>query len=296
MEKNIYNVHVIIKDITTSLETRYDSSTHAHTVAWWLLERLTEQSKLELITLMSIKLSEQDIRQINSWVTQHLDDDYPLHYILGSVPFGPLTLSVEPPTLIPRPETEEWLATLIETLEPVKNEKLTILDMCTGSGCIALWLAKAFPNATIYAVDIVDSALTLAKKNAQQNNISNIVFLKSDLFTLLAQDIKFDCIISNPPYIAPEEWNDLSPTIRKWEDRGALIAGNQGFEIITQLIAQAPYYLNQQSVLRKHELASLVMEIGYNQSKEVQKLFVTAGFTQARILNDSAGIGRVVIG
>jgi release factor glutamine methyltransferase len=296
MEKTTYNIYVIIKKITISLETRYESSSHAHTVAWWLLERLTQQNKLDLITQMVVTLSKQDIQQLNSWITQHLDDDYPLHYILGSVPFGPLTLSIEPPTLIPRPETEEWLATIIDSLELVKNEPLKILDMCTGSGCIALWMAQAFPNATIYAIDIADSALTLAQKNATQNNISNIVFLKSDLFTLLPQDIRFDCIISNPPYIAPEDWNDLSPTIRKWEDRGALIAGNHGFDIITQLVAQAPYYINQQSILRKHNLASLVMEIGHNQSKEVQQLFINAGFTQAHILNDSAGIGRVVIG
>ncbi len=296
MEKDSYNVYVVIKEVTKSLEPRYESTMHAHTAAWWLLERLTNQSKLDLMTQTVFEMSKQDIAQLNQWISQHLDEDYPLHYVLGSVPFGPLTISVEPPTLIPRPETEEWMASLLPGFAPIKNEPLKILDIGTGSGCIALWLARELPNATIYAVDVSDSALALAKKNAEQNNISNIIFIKSDLFTLLPQDIKFDCIFSNPPYIAPEDWNELSPTIRKWEDRGALIAGNKGLEILTQLVAHAPYYINQQSILRKHNLASLIVEIGYNQGEDVKQLFTTAGFTRTRILNDFSGHNRVVIG
>ena len=296
MEKETRNIYIVVKEVAKSLEPRYESAMHAHTAAWWLLERLTQKSKLDLMAEIAFSLSKKDIAQLNTWISQHLDEDYPLHYVLGSLPFGPLTISVEPPTLIPRPETEEWLANCLESLTPIKNEKLTILDMCTGSGCIALWLAHAFPNATIYAVDVSDSALELAKKNAVQNNISNIVFLKSDLFTLLPQDIKFDCIFSNPPYIAPEDWNNLSPTIRKWEDRGALIAGNKGLEILTQLIAQAPYYLNKQTVLNKYDLASLIVEIGYNQGPDVKQLFSTAGFSKARILKDFDDNDRVVIG
>lgn len=296
MENNIYNVYIVVKEVAKNLEPRYESSLHAHTAAWWLLEKLTQQSKLELMAQTTIEMSTKDIAQLNAWISQHLDDDYPLHYVLGSVPFGPLTISVESPTLIPRPETEEWLATCLANLGPVKYENLTILDMGTGSGCIALWLAKELPNATIYAVDISEKALGLAQKNAQQNNISNIVFVKSNLFDLLPRDIKFDCIFSNPPYIAPEDWNNLSPTIRKWEDRNALIARNKGLEILTQLVAHAPYYINQQSILRKHNLASLIVEIGYNQGDAVAQLFKTAGFVQARVLKDFAGHDRIVIG
>lgn len=296
MEKDLYNVYVVVKEVAKSLEPRYESAMHAHTAAWWLLERLTKQSKLDLMTQSVFEMSKKDIAQLNAWISQHLDEDYPLHYVLGSVPFGPLTISVEPPTLIPRPETEEWMAANLASFAPVKHEKLTFLDIGTGSGCIALWLAKEFPNATVYAIDVADSALELAKKNAEQNNISNVVFIKSDLFTLIPQDIKFDCIFSNPPYIAPEDWNDLSPAIRKWEDRGALIAGNKGLEVLTQLVAHAPYYLNQKSVLRKHNLASLIVEIGYNQGDSVKQLFTTAGFVQARVLKDFSGHDRVVIG
>ena len=296
MEKNIYNVYVVVKEVAKSLEPRYESAMHAHTAAWWLLERLTDQSKLDLMTQTIIEMSPKDVAQLNAWISQHLDEDYPLHYVLGSVPFGPLTISVKAPTLIPRPETEEWMAALLPGFAPIKHESLKILDMGTGSGCIALWLAKELPNSTIYAVDVSDSALALAQKNAEQNNISNIVFIKSNLFDLVPQDIKFDCIFSNPPYIAPEDWNDLSPAIRKWEDRGALIAGNKGLEIITQLVAHAPYYLNQQSVLLKHDLASLIVEIGYNQGDDVKQLFTTAGFAKTRVINDFSGHNRLVIG
>lgn len=290
------NVYIIIKEIVHHLEPKYDSTAHAHTVAWWMLERLTQQSKLQLITQITVPLEKQQIAQLNKWISDHLTDDYPIHYLLGSVPFGPLEIKVEAPTLIPRPETEEWLANLITTMEPVANEPFTILDMCTGSGCIALWLAQAFPNATVYAVDISDSALALAQKNATHNNISNIRFLKSDLFSMLPQDTRFDVIVSNPPYIAAEEWNDLSATIRKWEDPGALIAANKGLEILAQLAAKAPSYLNQTGPLRTHGFPKLVVEIGYNQGPAVHQLLVDAGFGNVKILYDSNSIHRVVSG
>lgn len=290
------NVYVIVKEIVCHLEPHYESTAHAHTVAWWLLERLTQQSKLQLISQTILELKTEQIHQLNTWISSHIDDDYPLHYLLGSVPFGPLEINVEPPTLIPRPETEEWVASLIETLEPVKNEKIFLLDMCTGSGCIALWLAQAFPNAIVYALDIADTALALAQKNATHNNISNIRFLKSDLFNALDNTIQFDLIVSNPPYIDPQEWHTLSAAIRKWEDREALIANNHGLEIITQLINQAPTYINQHSILRKYGFPKLVMEIGYNQGEAVKQIFIHTGFVNAKVLNDNAGVNRVVIG
>jgi release factor glutamine methyltransferase len=290
------NVYLIIKEITHHLEPHYQSSAHAQTVAWWLLERLTQKNKLELVTQIVVNLEAKSIIQLNTWISQHINDKYPLHYILGSLPFGPLEIKVEPPTLIPRPETEEWVESLITTLEPVKKEKLVLLDMCTGSGCIGLSLAYAFPNATVYAIDISDSALSLAQKNAAHNNIKNIIFLKSDLFHALQKSIQFDLIVSNPPYIAPEDWHTLSKTIQKWEDRGALIAQNKGLKIISQLITQAPKFINQKSIVRTHGFPKLVLEIGHNQGLAVQKYMEEEGFDRPQILKDFAGIDRVVIG
>lgn len=290
------NVYLIIKEIECRLEPHYESASHANTVAWWLLERLTQKNKLQLITQITISLSPVQDAQLAQWITTHIDNSYPLQYILGSVPFGPLQITVEAPTLIPRPETEEWVSTLIATLEPVKHEKLTLLDMCTGSGCIALWLAKEFPNATIFAVDISDTALALAEKNARHNNISNIRFIRSDLFSMLSETVQFDLIVANPPYIDPQDWNDLSSTVRTWEDRGALVAGNKGLEILIQIAAQAPHYLNQQSILRTYGFPKLVVEIGYNQGEIVKQLFIATGFGTVRVLNDSAGRNRVVSG
>jgi release factor glutamine methyltransferase len=289
-------VRTIINEITTLLEPFYESNNHAQTVAWWLLEGITRKSKTRLIVDIFVTLSKEQSAQLTTWITLHTQSHYPLQYLLGFVPFGPLKILVEAPILIPRPETEEWCASLISYLEPVTKEKLRILDMCTGSGCIALWFAKSFPNAVVYGVDISNEALTLAHKNAAYNNITNVQFFKSDLFTILNQDTPFDLIVTNPPYISPDTWNDLSPTVAHWEDRGALVAGNQGMELIQKITFQAPFYLTKKSPLTLYGLPRLIMEIGYDQAQATRKLFIEAGFSTVKVLTDSAQRDRVVSG
>ncbi len=290
------SVRTLIAEITALLEPFYESGTQAQTVAWWLLEGIAKKSKTRLIVDIYVVLSQDQRTQLAHWIELHTKEHYPLQYLLGFVPFGPLEILVEAPTLIPRPETEEWCASLLSYLEPVTNQPLRILDMCTGSGCIALWFAKLFPNATVYGVDISDTALTLAKKNAAYNKIANVHFLKSDLFTLLNQDTPFDLIVTNPPYISPDVWSELSPTVAHWEDRGALVAGDQGLELIRKIATYAPAYLTKKSPLTAYGFPRLVMEIGYDQAQATRKLFIEAGFGTVKVLTDSAGRDRVVSG
>ena len=289
-------IRTLIDDIAVHLAPLYDSNSHAETVAWWLLEGITKKNKTRLIVDIFITLSEGQQAQLAEWIRLHVQEKYPLQYLLGSVPFGSLDLLIEAPTLIPRPETEEWCASIINTLSPLYQAPLRILDMCTGSGCLGLWLAQSFPKSSVVAIDIADTALSLAKRNAVHNNISNILFLKSDLFTLLNQEPQFDLIVSNPPYVSPEAWHNLSPNVTQWEDRGALVAGNNGLDIIQSIVAQAPTYLHKQSLLTQHGFPRLVMEIGYDQGQNVQKLFIDGGFGTVKIIPDSAGRDRVVCG
>lgn len=290
------SVRTLIAEIKTELEPFYESAAHAQTVAWWLLEGITRKSKTKLIVDIYITLSDDQKKQLGHWIMLHTKEHYPLQYLLGFVPFGSLEILVEAPTLIPRPETEEWCGSLINYLEPISKEPLRILDMCTGSGCIALWLAKALPHALVYGVDISDAALNLAQKNAAHNNITNVRFLKSDLFTMLNKDTPFDLIVTNPPYISSDVWDELSPTVALWEDRGALVAGSQGMEYINKILAQAHYYLTKQSPLTEHGLPRLVMEIGYDQAQRTRDLFTEAGFAKVMVLTDSAQRDRVVSG
>ena len=290
------SVRAVIAHITSLLEPYYESASHAQTVAWWLLEGITKKSKTRLITDIFITLSASQTEQLAQWIEMHTKHHYPLQYLLGFVPFGPLEILVESPTLIPRPETEEWCGSLISYLEPIAQAPLRILDMCTGTGCLALWLAKHFTNATVYGVDTADAALTLAQKNAAYNNIPNVKFIKSDLFTMLNQDAPFDLIVTNPPYISPDVWEHLSPTVALWEDRAALVAANQGMELIQRILIQAPAYLTKQSPLTQHGFPRLVMEIGFDQAAKTQKLFTEAGFATVKVLTDSQNKDRVVAG
>ncbi len=291
-----HSVRVLIQELSALLEPQYESSMHAHTVAWWLLEGITKKKRSHLLLEPTVTLTTAQEEQLNQWIHAHTVEHYPLQYLLGSVPFGPLEILVEAPTLIPRPETEEWCARLLTALEPVSQTPLRILDLCTGSGCIALWLAHALPQAQVYGVDIAPKALALATRNAEHNKITNVHFIESDLFDALAEEAPFDLIVANPPYINPDVWHELSPMVSRWEDRLALVAAQQGLEIIKNLIRHAPAHLTKQSPLTTQGVPRLLIEIGYDQGEVVRKLFIDAGFVTVRVLPDSAQRDRVVSG
>ncbi len=284
----------LIKDVISILEDYYQAQSHATHVAWWLFEAVTKKNRLQILMVPNFQFTPEEEQQVRFWIAKHTQDDFPLQYLIGSVPFGPLDILVEQPILIPRPETEQWCASLISNLQRCHNESLTILDMCSGSGCIGLWIAKTLPHSTVYSVDISDQALSLAQRNAEHNAITNIRFLRSNLFDALTEDKQFDIIVSNPPYISPEVWSDLSPIVKQWEDRGALVAGQQGLEILHEIIQKAPYFLKKQSPITREGIARLVLEIGYDQGPSVEMLCKNRGFGIVKILTDDAERDRVV--
>lgn len=278
--------------------------------AWWLLESITEKNRSQLQFSLDL-LTVKQHQTLEMYIKQLAHDHKPLAYILGWVPFLDLKIKVMPPTLIPRLETEFWVAELIDTLKKLKPdnirvldigtgsgfllrqdyggqginlESLTILDIGTGSGCIALSLAQAFPSAQIYAVDIAQSALDLAQENATLNNISNVTFVQSNLFEQLSADLKFDLIVSNPPYIDPIA--QLEPSVNNWEDHGALFAPNHGLQIIEQIIAQAPKWLKKNNELGNITIPRLIIEIDASQGYAVKKLAENYGFDGVAIKKD----------
>jgi release factor glutamine methyltransferase len=182
---------------------------------------------------------------------------------------------------------------LIETLTQSLNSSLTILDLATGSGCIAIALAQAFPESRIYATDIAGYALELAEKNATYNKVSTIEFKKSDVYANIPPDLLFDLIVSNPPYIAPEEWESLDSSVSKWEDPKALAAPDHGLAIIKKIIKEGPIWLKKD---RPQNIPSLVIEIGYLQGPAVKELMEQAGFKKVEIKKDLAGKDRTIWG
>jgi len=211
----------------------------------------------------------------------------PLQYILGSVEFMGYEFKVDKRALIPRPETEILVSCALEKLKLTgKAAQLKILDLGTGSGCIAVCLAKLLPQARIWASDISLAALQLAKENADLHKVK-VKFLSGDIFSALQKDQeKFDLIISNPPYIAKEEFCGLAKEI-SFEPVLALEAGIDGLDFYRRIISRAVFYLNTDGLL--------AFEAGADQADRICMMLDEQNFNVLDIIKDYNNIKRVVI-
>ncbi len=223
----------------------------------------------------------------------------PLQYILGQTDFSGLTIKVGPGVLIPRPETELMVEYAVETLHRVSRgqaglprksslteEQTAILDLCTGSGCLALALAKKFPESRVCGTDISDDALHYARENARLNNIHNAEFFKGSLFQPLREDRAFHFIISNPPYIRSDDIKTLQPEIKDWEPLNALDGGPEGLDFYRQVMSQAAHYLKDHG--------TIMFELGVGCSAPVAEMLDRAGFIDVRIFPDYSGVERII--
>lgn len=211
----------------------------------------------------------------------------PLQYILGSTEFMGYEFKVDKRALIPRPETEILISQALEKLNSSSRAAaLKVLDLGTGSGCIAVSIAKLLPQALIWATDISLSALQLAQENANLHKVK-IKFLCSDIFSALKKDQdKFDLIISNPPYISSAEFCGLAKEI-SFEPALALEGGSDGLDIYRRIISQAGAYL--------HDAGWLAFEVGANQAERLCALCVEHNFNVTDVIKDYNNIKRVVM-
>jgi release factor-specific protein-(glutamine-N5) methyltransferase len=291
-----HNLTHLVHTVAQQLKAVYPTPEEQRQVALWLLEKATNKTVLALQTQEAVELNSEQLEQLNTWVTEHVTHHKPLQYILGSVPFLGLTLTVRPPTLIPRPETEEWVYDLVQLLQTLHHKKLNILDIGTGSGCIALALGHALPEATVVAADIAPEARALSQENAENNGVNNVTVVAADVYTGLPEQITFDLIVSNPPYITPDEYATLEPSVALWEDKRALTADDAGLAIIKKIIVQAHTHLRPNTEMEQRALPQVMIEIGYTQATSVVQLIRQAGFTHCSVLKDLAGKERVVTG
>jgi len=265
----------------------------AQQVAQWFIQTITGCSLSQLIVDDAVDWSDTHDAMLQKWLKQLVHEKKPLQYILGSVPFCGLDIIVEPPILIPRPETEEMVVWLIERLKQCRKKDIRILDMCCGSGCIALALAAALPDATIIGSDISEQAIALAEKNKEHNNVANVSFLLSNLFEQLEAEQRFDIIVANPPYLSQHAYENASDPIRLWEDKNALVARDEGMAIYEQIIAHAASYLTKGAQCEGIKAPSLVFEIGYEQAG-IEKLLADVGFSSIKVHCDAGGLRRWV--
>lgn len=295
------NITQVITRFAEKLLPAYQNKQTAFTVAWWLVQKATGKTRTEL--LLQKEYNPELDKTIQHWIDAIVQEHMPVQYILGSVPFGDLDILVKPPILIPRPETEQWTQKLIGMLSDLApafartqaaagERQIDILDLCSGTGCIALSLAQAFPQAHVTASDINGQACALIRENMLHNQIKNCTVLQSDLFDNLQADKKYSLITANPPYISLEEWKDLEPCVKIWESPQALIAQQEGLKIIEKIIYQAPDYLGE----KIDDVAQLWIEIGAFQAEKVYALYQKAGYKEITILQDMYGKNRVVTG
>jgi len=222
----------------------------------------------------------------------------PVQYLTGKQEFWGLEFKVTPAVLIPRPETEHVIEVALARLGPrgfrihldtgAPREKLRVADVGTGSGCLAVALAYELPHADVFATDISEPALEIARENTARHNVTDRVnFMNANLLEpFLSSTQRFDLIVSNPPYVARAAAAELQPEVRDHEPHAALFGGPSGVEIYARLIEQAG------SLLRTGGL--LVLELGYNSADHVRSILTREnGWTNVGFTKDLAGIPRV---
>jgi release factor glutamine methyltransferase len=234
------------------------------------------------------KLSTEGSARIDECLKRRLLGE-PLQYIVGYVEFYALTIKVGQGVLIPRPETEQLVDKVIKAgawdLGSGHKYNINVLDLCTGSGCMALAIAKNIPDAEVYATDISLAALDYANENAQINGIDNVIFLSGDLFDPV-RGKKFHLIVSNPPYIKSADISGLQGEIRDWEPVEALDAGEDGLEYYRRIISDLGKYL-----LRDGQC---FLEIGFDQRDKVASLAKQSNL-KAIFKKDFSGHYRIAI-
>lgn len=292
MKTQTHSLFELLDHIQKELQKSHSDAALCKQYAWWLLEHITKKTRTELVTHHTITLSCEQESELKELLQQIIHEQMPIQYALGSVPFLGLTITVKPPILIPRPETEQWCYELIERIKKSSHEPRYILDLCTGSGCIALALAQSFPNAQVIGVDINHDAIELARHNSVQNKINNVQFIASDLYQEVPRALRFDLIVSNPPYISRHEAATLSFSVTAWEDPRALFADNHGYALLEAIIKETSHWLASDS----RTTPQLCVECGYQQSEQLRILFHKAGYKSIDSFIDDAGHHRAIYG
>ena len=247
-----------------------------------LLGKALGLTRLELYTNFDRPLSDNERRRFRDFISRRRRRE-PVAYITGEKEFYSLCFEVSPDVLIPRPESEVLVDEVLDFAKGKKN--LKVADVCTGSACIAIALAKNL-DAEISASDMSAAALDLAAKNCKKHRVS-LALRRGNLLEAYGDEETFDVIVSNPPYIEETELSSLPPEV-KWEPSLALDGGRDGLDKIRELVKDARAHLNDNGLL--------LIEIGSKQGKEAKRILERAEMNGVEVLRDLAGLDRVLKG
>lgn len=241
--------------------------------------------RISLMLNFDEEISEENKNLIRQYIVRRGKYREPLQYIVKEWEFYGYPIKVDGRVLIPRQDTEILVEQCIFLMKEKENPK--ILDIGTGSGAISIALAKELPESEVLGLDVSDDALKMAVINRELNNVSNLKFLKSDVFQHVREK-NYDLIVSNPPYIPVEEYNELMPEVKEYEPRMALTDGGDGYYFYKKISEESVNYLKNGGYL--------AFEVGYNQGETVSQLMEKNGFQIIGRAADYGGIERVIIG
>lgn len=269
-----------------------------------LLAHALKCTRVDLYTQHEKKVGEKDLAKFKALVERRAKRE-PLQYIIGETEFYGLKIQVTPDVLIPRPETELLVEEALKTSPPTpllskergaaerRSGEVSILDIGTGSACIAIALAKNLPEAAIVATEYSKEALETARENIGHHGLKDrIRLILSDIAPwkqFEAEGRQFDLIVSNPPYIPTDEFPTLQPEVRDFEPRKALDGGPEGLSIIRKILREAPDFIKSNGLL--------LMEIGENQAEILRREWTTyPSFKPLPFQKDYSGIERILRG
>ena len=254
-----------------------------------ILSHIVGLKRIELYTQFDKPVAGEQLVRLHDLVNRAGQNE-PVAYLTGKTEFYSLELNVTPDCMIPRPETELLVQRAIEFLRTRTGIQL-VCDLCTGCGCIAVAIAKNFPDVRIIATDISSGALTIAAGNVEKHQLKErIKLLCGDLFEPIVPQLeagKFDLIVCNPPYVSTAEYQKLDKNVKDYEPKIALLAGEDGIDIYRRILEKAEQFLKPD--------AALMLEIGYAQGPAVRELLEqTDAFAKIKIEKDPHNNDRVV--
>lgn len=251
--------------------------------SWAFLDWKLHIDRAEFYMNPNGEVKEELLAELESVLKQR-EQRVPLQYLMGECEFMGYDFYVDERVLIPRQDTECLVELAVESIRQ-KPAKVKVLDLCTGSGCIGISVAKLCPDSEVTLADISDGALSVAKKNAQ-NLEAKVTLIKGNLFENI--ESRFDYILSNPPYIPSEVIEGLMPEVKEHEPRLALDGEADGLSFYRKIINEAPDYLKPDG--------RIYFEIGAEQGEDLTRLMNARGFSEVKVHKDLAGLDRIVTG
>ncbi|MCM1338856.1 MAG: peptide chain release factor N(5)-glutamine methyltransferase [Muribaculaceae bacterium] len=275
---------MLIPDIVKILTNSGIEENEANIEVKLLIEHFAGYTLTDI--LMGKKLTDEKLEIVKEKAQLRAKTHQPIQHIIGFADFMGEKFIVNPTVLIPRDETELLVRQAVEIIK--QNNFKSVLDMCTGSGCIACMVAK-MTDAIVVGTDISNDALHTAFANMEKLKLFNrATFRKSDIYSKIREDETFDIIVSNPPYIPPSMKAGIQKEVTFDPDIALFTTDEKGLEFYEKITKDAPKFLNKGGYL--------LFELGIGQSKDVAKIMHDCGFTDIKVLKDLANIDRVIFG